>query len=146
MAILNHCNLPEELYYLVDKHVWARPEADGTVTVGITDVAQHLARQLVSATVKKTPRPVDKGRSVATLESGKWVGPVPAPVSGEIVAVNQEVVSNPTVINRDPYGEGWIVRLRPNNWDEDRAGLVTGAEGIAAYRAFLDRQGIDCSA
>jgi len=144
MATINGCNLPEDLYYLTEKHVWARLEGGGLVTIGISDVAQHLAGNILSLTAKKVGRNVPKGQSVATIESAKWVGPVPAPVSGEIVEVNDAARKDPKVLNRDPYGEGWIVRLKPGDWDGDKAALATGQAGLEAYRAFLDSQGIRC--
>ncbi len=144
MATLFNCNLPEDLYYLVDKHVWLRPAAGGPVTIGINDVARHLAGTIVAVTPKKAGRAVPKGQSVATIESSKWVGPVPAPVSGEIVEVNETVRKNPRLVNEDPYGAGWLVKLRPSAWDAESAGLVTGSAGLEAYRAFLERQGIQC--
>lgn len=144
MATLFNCELPEDLYYLVDKHVWLRVSAEGPVTVGINDVAQSLAGPIVSCTPKKAGRTVPKGQSVATIESSKWVGPVPAPVSGEIVEVNEAVRKTPGILNRDPYGEGWLVRLRPSSWDTDRDDLVTGVEGLERYRAYLEAQGIVC--
>ena len=144
MATLFNCNLPEDLYYLVDKHVWLRPAAGGPVTVGINDVARHLAGTIVAVTPKKAGRAVPRGQSVATIESSKWVGPVPAPVSGEIVEVNETVRKNPRLVNEDPYGAGWLVKLRPSAWDAESAALVTGSAGLEAYRAFLEREGIQC--
>jgi glycine cleavage system H protein len=114
------------------------------VTVGINDVARHLAGTIVAVTPKKAGRAVPKGQSVATIESSKWVGPVPAPVSGEIVEVNETVRKNPRLVNEDPYGAGWLVKLRPSAWDAESAGLVTGSAGLEAYRAFLEREGIQC--
>ena len=78
MALVNNCNIPEDLYYVVDKHVWARKDGD-LVTVGMTDVAQNLAKSIIAVTLKKPGRAVARGRNIATVESGKWVGPVPAP-------------------------------------------------------------------
>jgi len=144
MATIFNCNLPEDLYYLVDKHVWLRPAAGGPVTIGINDVARHLAGTIVAVTPKKAGRAVPKGQSVATIESSKWVGPVPAPVSGEIVEVNETVRKNPRLVNEDPYGAGWLVKLRPSAWDAESGGLVTGSAGLEAYRAFLEREGIQC--
>ena len=144
MATVNNCLIPEDIYYWPEKHVWARPEADGTLTIGMTYVAQSLAKRFISCTIKKTTRPLEKGKSVATVESGKWVGPVPLPASGEIVATNDAVTKQPDLINAEPYGAGWIARIKPANWEADRAALVTGAEGVDAYRAFLDKQGIKC--
>jgi glycine cleavage system H protein len=144
MATLSDCNLPEELYYLVEKHVWVRAEGAGPVTVGIDDVAQNLAGPIVSCTPKKAGRSVPKGQSVATIESSKWVGPVPAPVAGEIVEVNDLIRSTPALLNRDPYGAGWLVKLKPSNWEAEKADLVTGEAGLERYRAFLEAQGIRC--
>jgi glycine cleavage system H protein len=144
VATLFNCTLPEDLHYLVDKHVWLRVSGEGPVTVGITDVAQHLAGPIVSCTPKKAGRTVPKGQSVATIESSKWVGPVPAPVGGEIVEVNEAVRKTPGILNRDPYGEGWLVRLLPSSWETDKADLATGREGLERYRAYLEAQGIAC--
>jgi glycine cleavage system H protein len=143
VAVVNGCNLPEDLYYVVGKHVWARRDGD-LVTVGLTDVAQNMAKTIIAVTPKGAGKPVKKGRNVATVESGKWVGPVPAPVGGEIVEVNQALTGSPGLINSDPYGEGWVARLRPDNWDADATDLVTGPGGVEEYRRFLDAEGINC--
>jgi glycine cleavage system H protein len=143
VATVSNCNIPEDLYYLVDKHVWVRPE-DGLLTVGLTDVAQSLAKGIISVTPKAAGKTVAAGRSVATVESSKWVGPVPSPVVGEIVEVNEAVVADPRTINRDPYGAGWVARIRPDDLDAALASMVTGEEGVEAYRAFLESEGITC--
>jgi glycine cleavage system H protein len=143
VALVNNCNLPEDLYYVVAKHVWARRGGD-LVTVGMTDVAQNLAKTIIAVTPKAPGKTIAKGRNIATVESGKWVGPVPAPVSGEIVEVNTALSASPSLINSDPYGEGWVARLRPVDWDADAADLVSGPEGIEAYRRFLNEQAIAC--
>ncbi|WP_210717350.1 glycine cleavage system protein GcvH [Amycolatopsis acididurans] len=141
--MVKNCNLPEDLHYLVERHVWVRQEGD-LVTIGMTDVAQNLAKTIISVTLKKAGKEVRKGRNVATVESGKWVGPVPAPVSGEIVEVNEALTSSPSLINSDPYGAGWVAKLRPGDWAADSADLATGAAGIEAYHRFLDAEGISC--
>lgn len=144
MATVNNCNLPDDLYYLVEKHVWARREGDDTVVVGLTDVAQNMAKTIISVGLKDVGRTVKKARSLATVESGKWVGPVPSPFDGEIVEVNQALVSAPSTINQDPYGAGWIAKIRFADWDAGAADLVTGSEGIEAYHRFLEAEGIVC--
>ena len=85
MAIVRGCNLPDELFYHVDSNVWARRETDGTITVGMTSYACALAGQLVAATPKKAGKEIEQNKTLCTVESGKWVGPVKAPVSGELV-------------------------------------------------------------
>ena len=144
MATANNCNVPEDLLYWVKEHVWVRPEDDGTITVGMTDAAQHLAGMVVNATPKKAGRRVKKGRGAGIVESGKWVGPIKSPVNGTIVAVNDAVAADPSLLNSDPYGAGWFVRIQPADWETDKAALVTGAQAVADYEAFLKEQGIDC--
>jgi glycine cleavage system H protein len=144
MATANNCNVPEELMYWVKEHVWVRPESDGTLTIGMTDAAQHLAGNVVTATPQRIGKKVRKGRSTGTVESGKWVGPIKSPVKGEIVAVNELLETNPKILNSDPYGEGWFVRMRPDDWEADKADLLTGMEAVAAYEVFLQEEGIDC--
>ena len=143
MSTVRGCNIPEDLYYLVEKHVWARRDGD-LVTVGLTDVAQHLAKTFVSVTLKAVGKKVAKGKSLATAESSKWVGPVPNPIAGEVVETNTALTGKPTLLNEDPYGDGWIARVRPDDWDADVADLVTGADGVAAYQGFLEAEGIEC--
>jgi glycine cleavage system H protein len=142
MATVRGCNIPEDRYYWVEKHVWARLEADDTVTIGITDVAQNMAKGIVNATPKDAGRTVQKGKSAGTLESGKWVGPVTSPVTGEIVAVNETMKGKPSLINSDPYGDGWFVRVKPADWTADSATLVTGDAAVAAYQKFMEEQNI----
>jgi glycine cleavage system H protein len=144
MAQIRGCNIPEDRYYWVEKHAWALPQEDGTVTIGITDVAQHMAKGIINATPKEVGRSVQKGKSAGTLESGKWVGPVTSPVTGEIVTVNEAVKARPALINEDPYGEGWFVKVKPADWAGESAALVTGEAGVAAYQKFLEEQGIQC--
>lgn len=145
MADIRGCKVPEDRYYWPEKHVWARLEPDGTVTIGITDAAQQLAKGIVSVTPRGVGRMVQRGKSAGTLESGKWVGPVVSPVSGEIVAVNEAAIANPKLINEDPYGDGWFVRLRPIDWESESQLLVTGPAAVEAYRQVLEQEGIACA-
>jgi glycine cleavage system H protein len=144
MTEVRGCNIPDDRYYWVEKHAWVQLEADGTVRLGITDVAQHMAKGIINATPKDVGRKVKKGKSAGTLESGKWVGPVTSPVTGEIVEINEAVTANPALINEDPYGEGWFVKVQPADWDGESADLVTGAAGVEAYQKFLEAEGISC--
>jgi glycine cleavage system H protein len=141
MASVKNCNLPEDLLYNVENNVWARREADGTVTVGMTAYACALAGEVVAYTPKKVGRAVEVNKSLATVESGKWVGPVKAPVGGEVVAINDALSAAPKGINSDPYGGGWLVKIKPANWDAESAGLLTGAAVAPAFQAKMDADG-----
>jgi glycine cleavage system H protein len=143
MASVRGCNIPEDRYYWVEKHVWLRRDGE-LVSIGISDVAQNLAHKVVAVTAKKAGKAIKKGKSVATVESGKWVGPVPTPVAGEIVEVNGALSGDPELLNRDPYDAGWIVKLRPSNWDEDIVGVPEGEAAVTSYESFLEAEGIEC--
>lgn len=143
MSVVRNCNLPEDLLYNVRGHVWCKREGD-VVVCGMTDVAQNLAKTFIAYNPKKVGKSLAKGKSTATLESGKWVGPVPAPVAGEVVEVNEAAKGDPSVFNRDPYGEGWVCKIKPEDWDRDSADLVTGQQMLDDYAAFLEEEGIEC--
>src|SRR5574339_517199 len=113
MPTVRGCHLPDELLYDVDNHIWYQELPDGNVRLGMTTVATALAGQLVAFTPRKAGRSVEAGKSCATVESGKWVGPAKSAASGELVAVNDELVGKPSIANVDPYGEGWMVVLKP---------------------------------
>ncbi len=144
MSEVHGCRLPEDLYYWPDKHVWARLDADGTVWVGMTDPAQSLAGKIVVVNLRSLGKTLARGKSAGTVESGKWVGAIATPIAGDVIAVNDRLKSHPGLINDDPYGEGWMIRVRPSNWEEDRHALVTGETGIRQYQEKLEREGIRC--
>lgn len=139
------CELPEDLYYDVEDDVWLRFEDDGTVTMGMTDPAQTRCGKLVNIRIKKVGRTVKRGKHAAVIESGKWVGPFPSPLTGEIVANNRAGFEEDILVaNKDPYGAGWIVRLRPSNLDEERNDLLAGQEALEAYQTKIDEHEIRC--
>lgn len=141
MATVRGCNLPDDLFYNVENNVWARREADGTVTVGMTAYACSLAGEIVSYTPKKVGKEIEQNKSVSTVESGKWVGPVKAPVTGEILAINDTVAGKPGTINADPYGSGWLVKMKPTNWDGESGALVTGGGVAGAFETKMNADG-----
>ena len=148
MADVRGCNLPDDLYYLIEKHVWAKPMPDGILRVGMTSVAGKLSGgKLAAVTIKAKAigQEVLQGKSVATVESSKFVGPVPAPVSGVLVRGNDRLAAEPDLAISDPYGEGWIAEIKPSDWDGQKGGLVTGADGVAAYQKKLEAENISCS-
>ncbi len=136
------CVLPLNLHYDVAENTWVRFGEDGTATVGMTDVAQNLAGELLHAKPKKVGAMRKKGKPVATVESSKWVGPVKSPISGEIVEINGALSGDATLINRSPYKQGWICKMKPTNLDEERASLLTGQAAVDAYRERIENEDI----
>ena len=132
------CVLPLNLHYAVDNHTWVVVDEDGVATVGMTDVAQNMAGPLLHAKPKKVGAVRKRGKPVATVESSKWVGPVISPLSGEIVAINEQLSQEATIINRSPYKAGWIVKMKPSALDEELAALKTGEAAVEAYRQKIE--------
>jgi glycine cleavage system H protein len=114
---------------------------DGTVKIGMTTVATAMAGKLVAYTPKKVGRSVRAGKSCGTLESGKWVGPAKSAAGGEVVAVNDDLVADPSIANDDPYEKGWLAILKPDDWDSVKGSLVSGSDVSAAYEAKMDSEG-----
>jgi len=142
MANVRGFNIPEDLHYDVKNHVWAKVLEDGTVKIGLDDVGQTLAKKILFVRIRKPGTKVPKGKALAVLESAKWTGPVPSPLSGEIVAVNEEIKKKPKLINEDPYGDGWIIILKPEKLKEDLKTLVTGEEALKAQEKDILERGI----
>jgi glycine cleavage system H protein len=104
---------PDDLYY--DKqHNWARVEGN-TVVQGMTDFGQRIAKEIVYVEIPPVGKAVAQGQTFMSMESGKWVGRVPALVSGKIVAVNEELEFEPSLINQSPFDQGWLVKIEMSN-------------------------------
>lgn len=141
MAVVRGCNLPENLLYDVDNHIWFTELGDGTVRIGMTTVATAMAGQLVAFTPKKIGGAIKAGKSCATVESGKWVGPAKSAAAGEVIAVNEELVAKPSLANEDPYEKGWLVVLRPEDWDSVKGSLTPGDAVAGPYEAKMEADG-----
>jgi glycine cleavage system H protein len=122
--------LPGDLQYTSD-HEWLRREEDGNVTIGITEHAQQALGDLVYVELPEVDQDVESGGDMAVVESVKAASDVYAPISGTVVAVNEALSDDPEIINSDPYGEGWIVRLKPGG---DEGDLLSPD----AYQSLLD--------
>jgi glycine cleavage system H protein len=111
-------NIPNNLKYL-DSHEWVRVESDGTVTVGISDHAQGALGDLVFVEVPEVGKSLSKGGAAAVVESVKAASDVYSPVSGEVIANNSDALSaTPELVNSDPYGQGWLFKIKPSNTSE----------------------------
>jgi glycine cleavage system H protein len=140
VAVVRGCNFPDDLWYDVQNHTWYKPEGEGLVRAGMTPVAIALAREVLVFTPKRVGREFEKNRSFATVESAKWVGAVRAAFDGTVAVVNEALITNPQVANRDCYGDGWMMLVRPAtaNWTD---GLVTGDAVASAYEKWMDDNG-----
>ena len=126
-------NIPADLKY-TKSHEWVRTLANGNVEVGITDHAQAALGDLVFVDVPEAGKALKAGDSFAVVESVKAASDVYAPIAGSVVESNSGLSSQPELINSEPYGAGWIMRLKPGGAP---AGLLSAAE----YQALLDAEG-----
>ena len=139
MTTIDQYEFPDDLLY--DKeHNWARIEGD-TATIGLSDFGQDLAGEIVYAEVPRVGREIVQGEPFMSLESGKWVGRVKGIVSGKIAEANEEIEWESTLINEDPYGEGWFARIELAAEPEGllKASDPEFAEFIAAEREKYDK-------
>jgi len=120
-------NVPADLKY-TKSHEWVRTLADGTVEIGITDHAQHALGDLVFVEVPEAGRTVKQGESCAVVESVKAASDVYAPLAGEITAGNPALADTPETVNSDPYGVGWLMRVRPGAGAGAAAELMSAAD------------------
>lgn len=138
------CEVPDDLLYDVERHVWVRLES-GEAVIGMTDVSQTMCGRFVQVTWKKLGKTVARGRSLAVVESAKWVGPVPAPLSGVVLANNEAAfAADVAIANREPYSDGWLVRIEPTNLDAELGDLLDGKKAFEYYRMFIDENEIRC--
>lgn len=124
---------PADLKY-TESHEWIKTEADGTITIGITQHAQELLGDMVFVETPAVGRKVKAKEECAVVESVKAAADVYAPVSGEVTAVNGELDSTPEAINADPYG-AWMFKMKPDN-----AADVAALLDAAAYQAVVDSE------
>jgi glycine cleavage system H protein len=115
---------PDDIYYHKE-HYWAKVEGN-IVTMGTSDFAQKLAGQIVYVELPSVGRSLEQGKPCGSMESGKWVGRVYAPVSGKVEASNQDLEETPELINESPYEKGWICKISPSNLQADLNNLMKG--------------------
>jgi len=129
---------PQDLYYDNATHTWARYE-NGVVTIGLDSLGLESLGDMAYISLQAAGMPVRRGESIGSLEAAKMVGDVIAPVGGVIAARNEDVLRDPSLINRDPYGAGWILQITPSAWDADSAQLVHGADVSAWVESEIER-------
>lgn len=129
----NSYDIPADRAYDREHHMWAQYEsASGQVTVGIDTLGLASLGDLAYITLQAVGMPVKRGESMGTLEAAKMTGDLIAPVSGVIVARNDNVVKNPSIANQNPYSDGWMVVIKPSDWVNESTQLVSD-EGLPAW-------------
>ena len=127
----SHYSFPADLYYDRSNHIWVRHDGE-VVTVGLDALGLESLGDMAYISLQAAGFAAWRGEPVGALEAAKMVGDLVAPVSGAITARNEAVLSDPGLVNRDPYGEGWLLQLAPSDWARESAALVHG-DGVAAW-------------
>jgi len=133
MSNIQGYKMPLELYYHPE-HTWVREDGD-TLIIGMTELYLQNAGDTTYIDLPEEDDEVEQGETAGKIQSSKWVGKLVSPVSGEIIEVNEELEDDFLLLNQDPYGDGWILKISPSNWSEEQASLLFGEE---ALKNFVD--------
>ncbi len=134
MANIFGYEMPDDLYYN-EEHSWAKVEGS-KVRVGMTDFFQREAGDIVFVDLPDEGDEVTQGEVCGKIQSRKWIGKLVSPVSGEVAELNEDLEDDPTLINQDPYGKGWILVIEASDLDSELKNLMQGE----AVKAFIERE------
>ncbi len=134
MANILGYNFPDDMYF-EKEHVYAHPQPDGTVVCGMSQFYAKEAGELVYIDLPFEGDEIEAGQVMGKLQSAKYVGKLNAPVGGEIVAINGDVQDRAELINEDPYGKGWILKVKPSNLEDDLKKLIHGVGPVTEWIA-----------
>lgn len=137
---LHGLEFPDGLLYAPEYNLWLREEPDGAVTLGLTAYGCALYGQIFAFTPKRDGWHIDADRSFGVVEFAKAASSARSPLAGDILASNEAVVRRPGLINQDCYGEGWMVRMKPDDWAAVRDRFLQGRQALDAFaqRMYLD--------
>lgn len=137
MKVREYTILEDRLY--TKEHEWIKIE-NNAVKIGITDYAQNSLHEIVFVDLPERELYVERMDPISTAESVKAVSEIFTPLSGQIVDVNEALTLNPELVNHDPYNQGWIVEIQPNNLDEEKAMLLKATKYVAFLHDLLTQK------
>jgi glycine cleavage system H protein len=137
MILVRGCEFPDDRYYDARRNVWLKSESSGVVALGATSYAVALATEFLAFIPKPVGTAIELDRAVGLLELAKTIISVRTPIAGEIVESNDAVIAKPSLINREPYSAGWLVKLKIANWDGAARGLLSGAAVAPAFEEAM---------
>ena len=139
MATVERYDFPDDRWYDAREHLWVLPEAQTAgatrtvASVGVDALGQELLGDVVYVQLPEPGAEVRRGDALGSLEAEKMVRPIVAPVSGTVLEANQAVLATARLLNREPYGDGWLFRIRASRWDEERRDLLHGEAAVTAW-------------
>lgn len=137
MAKIENYDMPDELYYH-QEHMWAKVEGE-KVKVGLNDFSQKLAGEISYIEMPEEGDQVKQNEVVGSYETGKWLGKIYAPVSGEIISINEDTEDDPTLINKDPYGAGWVFEMKMSD-SAELTNLMMGEKAVEWLKGEIEKQ------
>ncbi|MBI5001433.1 MAG: glycine cleavage system protein H [Euryarchaeota archaeon] len=138
MAMIEGYDMPDDLYYH-QEHAWVKTEPGGTARIGMSDFYQKSAGDTTYIDLPLEGDAASQGETCGKIQSAKWVGKFVSPLSGEIIKVNEELEQDCTLINKDPYGRGWIMIVKPSSLDEELKALIHGLDVEPWIRKEIER-------
>lgn len=120
-----------------------RIEADKSITLGFTDVAQTTAGKMLVVSFRPAGARYKQGKTIAIVESAKWLGPLRAPMEGTLITGNEALLEDAGLVNRSPYNKGWVVRFQPDDLETGMNQFLSGVEATQAYESFMERRNLD---
>lgn len=141
--ILDGLTFPDNLWYAPEHSLWLREEDDGQVTLGLSAYGVALFGEIFAFTPKRIGTHIAAERSFGVVEFAKAASAARSPIAGSVVAHNPLLDPRPALIHRDPYGEGWMIRLIPDDWATARTRLIQGTQAIAAFSEQAELDGFD---
>lgn len=140
MTVTAPYHIPDDRYYDGANHIWAQLKADtGQVVVGIDALGLDALGELAYISLEAVGAPVKRGQSMGVLEAAKMTGDLIAPVSGRLVQRNEAILRDPSLVNADPYGQGWVAAIEPADWENEAAALISGEALPAWVEAEIER-------
>lgn len=134
---------PDDCWFDLEHDMWCRLLTDARVQVGITAFGTHLSDDIYMCRPKSKGTALEQGQTVAVAELSKMVVAIKTPLSGVIAEVNPLLEDTPEVINKDPYGQGWLVCIQPDRWEQDAHNLAHGATLATLAEARMRRERMD---
>lgn len=128
MAKIEKYEAPEDFYYTKD-HAWVKVEGNH-IRIGVTDFMQQMAGTITFVRVPRSEKYMEAGKTLCSLQSGKWSGKIMVPMTGKVVEANKDVALQPKLLNEDPYGRGWIAVMEPINLSEGLNNLLYGEKAV----------------
>ncbi len=120
-------------------HLWMEKDESGHVTVGMDELGLDSLGDLAYLTLPGVGTPVEMGKAMGSMEAAKMTGELYAPVSGIVIEKNDAVLQNPLLVNEEPYDKGWLVKIKPTNWEEESVSMVTGDKLAPWIEAEIER-------